>query len=88
MERLLRDRGKNKDKIFLFLDNLRVYHGKLLKAWVEEYGTKISLYYFPSYSPEINPQKYFNNILKLYVDIGLYCVTISLSFKILAISSG
>jgi transposase len=69
MERLLKE--KEKDKIFLFLDNLRVHHGKLVKAWVEEHETEISLYYFPSYSPEINPQEYLNNILKQNIHSGM-----------------
>jgi transposase len=71
MERLLKEKQKKKDKIFLFLDNLRVHHGKLVKAWAEEHKTEISLYYFPSYSPEINPQEYLNNILKQNIHSGI-----------------
>ena len=51
-------------KIFLILDNLRVYHSKLVKAWVLEQQEKIELFYLPSYSPQINPEERLNADLK------------------------
>ena len=56
-------KGK-KRKIFLILDNLRVHHSKLVKAWEEENKSKIELFYLPSYSPEKNPDEYLNCDLK------------------------
>lgn len=47
-------------KVFLILDNLRVYHSKLVKKWVTENADKIELFYLPGYSPELNPDEYFN----------------------------
>jgi len=38
-------------KVFLILDNLRVHHSKLVKAWLEEHEEEISVFYLPSYSP-------------------------------------
>jgi len=71
MERMIKEKQINKDKVFLFLDNLKVHHGKLVRVWVEEHKNEISLFYFPSYSPEINPQEYLNNILKQNIHSGL-----------------
>lgn len=51
-------------KIFLILDNLRVHHSKLVKAWVEEHLEQIELHYLPSYSPELNPVELANASLK------------------------
>ncbi len=51
-------------KIYLILDNLRVHHSKLVKAWEEQHKDRVSLYYLPSYSPEMNPDEYLNCDLK------------------------
>ena len=51
-------------KVFLILDNLKVHHSKIVKAWAEKNNDKIELFYLPSYSPEINPDEYLNNDLK------------------------
>ena len=51
-------------KIYLILDNLKVHHSKIVKAWVEKNTDEIELFYLPSYSPEINPDEYLNNDLK------------------------
>lgn len=61
MKRLVRDAGR---KVFLILDNLRVHHAKLVKAWVERNNDKIEVYYLPAYSPDLNPDEYLNNDLK------------------------
>ena len=51
-------------KIYLILDNLKVHHSKIVKAWAEKNTDEIKLLYLPSYSPEINPDEYLNNDLK------------------------
>ena len=56
-------KGK-KRKIYLILDNLRVHHSKIVKAWVEENKEYIELFFLPSYSPEKNPDEYLNCDLK------------------------
>ena len=58
---LIKDAGK---KVFLILDNLRVHHSKLVKAWVAERVDKIELFYLPSYSPQLNPEERLNADLK------------------------
>lgn len=54
LEALVKDAGR---KVFLILDNLRVYHSKPVKAWVEDHKEKIELFYLPSYSPESDPEE-------------------------------
>lgn len=51
-------------KVHLIVDNLRVHHAKLVKAWVEQRPDKIELHYLPSYSPDLNPDEYLNCDLK------------------------
>jgi transposase len=58
---LIKDAGK---KVFLILDNLRVHHSKLVKAWVAERIDQIELFYLPSYSPQLNPEERLNADLK------------------------
>ena len=54
---LIKDAGK---KAFLILDNLRVHHSKVVKAWVAERLDQIELFYLPSYSPQLNPEERLN----------------------------
>lgn len=61
LQALIKDAGK---KIFLILDNLRVHHSKLVKAWVAEHKDQIELFYLPSYSPQLNPEERLNADLK------------------------
>jgi transposase len=57
LQALIKDADK---KVFLILDNLRVNHSKLVKAWVDEREDKIELFDLPSYSPELNPEERLN----------------------------
>ena len=61
LQALIMDAGK---KVFLILDNLRVHHSKIVKAWVAERKDKIELFYLPSYSPQLNPEERLNADLK------------------------
>lgn len=56
-----------KQKIFLIVDNLRVHHSKLVKAWVAQNERHIELFYLPSYSPQLNPDERLNADLKYAV---------------------
>lgn len=67
MHRLTKDSGR---KVFLILDNLKVHHSKVVKAWLEKNKEKIEVFYLPSYSPELNPDEYLNNSLKGRVHSG------------------
>jgi len=57
-------------KVYLILDNLRVHHAKVFKAWLEEHKDEIEVFYLPSYSPEPNPDEYLNCDLKAGVHSG------------------
>jgi len=67
MKRLIRDA---KRKVFLILDNLRVHHAKVVKAWLAKHKDQIEVFYLPSYSPELNPDEYLNCDLKAGVHSG------------------
>ena len=51
-------------KVFMILDNLRVHHAKVVKAWAEEHKEQIQLFYLPAYSPDLNPDEYLNQDYK------------------------
>jgi len=59
--RLLRSTQR---KIFLVLDNLRVHHANLVRAWVAQHAKRLELHYLPSYCPDLNPDEYLNSDLK------------------------
>ncbi len=61
LNRLTRDAQR---KVFLILDNLRVHHAKLVRAWLDKHATRIEVFYLPSYSPELNPDECLNADLK------------------------
>jgi transposase len=61
LKALIKDAGK---KVFLILDNLRVHHSKIVKAWVTERKDQIELFYLPNYSPQLNPEERLNADLK------------------------
>jgi transposase len=62
MKRLIKSTNR---KVFLILDNLNVHHGKtVLQPWLDANKDKIEVFYLPSYSPELNPDEYFNGTLK------------------------
>jgi len=53
-------------KVVVILDNLRVHHAIILQKWLEKekIQKRIMVHYLPSYSPELNPDEYFNGDLK------------------------
>jgi len=60
-----------KSKVFLILDNHRVHHSKLVKAWLAKHTEQIELFFLPSYSPELNPDEYLNGNLKQKIRSGM-----------------
>lgn len=70
MKRLVKGSGGR--KVFLILDNLKVHHAKVVKAWLSEpeRDKEIEVFYLPSYSPELNPDEYLNCDLKCGVHSG------------------
>lgn len=73
IEALIADSGH---KVSLVVDDLKVHHSKPVKAWVAEHTAQIELVYLPSYSPEANPDKYFNRDLKTNLRQGPVARTI------------
>ncbi|MFT5702556.1 MAG: transposase [Desulforhopalus sp.] len=61
LRRLIKDAGR---KVFVILDNLRVHHAKLVKAWLARHSSEIEVFYLPAYSPDLNPDEYLNCDLK------------------------
>lgn len=61
LKRLIREAQR---KVFLILDNLRVHHATLVRAWLAEHLDQIEVFYLPSYSPELNPDECLNADLK------------------------
>ena len=59
----IKKKAKKEDadrKVFLILDNLRVYHSYKSRDWLEEHTDQIEVFFLPSYSPELNPDEYLN----------------------------
>ena len=61
LSRLIKDA---KRKVFLIVDNLRVYHARKVKAWVAAHSHQIELVYLPAYAPEHNPDEHLDNDLE------------------------
>jgi len=51
-------------KVFVILDNLSAHHGEIFKEWLKHNSDRIEAFHLPSYSPELNPDEYFNGTLK------------------------
>lgn len=64
LEALVTDGQRSKKKVFLLLDNLRVHHGKLVRAWLADRKDKIEVFCLPRYSRELNPDERLNADLK------------------------
>jgi len=47
MNRMIKDVDK---KVFLILDNLKVHHGKIVQAWLNENETRFEVFYLPPYA--------------------------------------
>jgi transposase len=65
MKRLVKDAAGK--KVFLILDNLKVHHAKVVKAWLADHANEIKVFYLPSYSPELNPDEMLKADLKAVV---------------------
>jgi len=67
LRRLVSDASR---KVFLIIDNLKVHHGKIVAAWLEEHKDEIEVFFLPPYAPESNPDEYLNHALKRSVHSG------------------
>ena len=59
-----------KRKVFLILDNLRVHHCKLVKAWQAAHANQIEVFYLPSASQALNPARRLNTDLRNAIGLG------------------
>ena len=59
---LQRDAGH---PIVLIVDNLRIHHARIVRAWLRKRKSLIRVFYLPSYSPELNADELVNADLKI-----------------------
>ena len=59
-----------KRKVLLILDNLRVHHCKLVKAWQAAHANQIEVFYLPSASQALNPARRLNTDLRHAIGLG------------------
>ncbi len=50
--------------VFLIVDNARVHHAKIVKAFEAETEGRLRLFYLPPYSPQLNPDELVWNTVK------------------------
>ena len=48
----------------MIVDNLRIHHAKIVRAWTARHRNEIKIFYLPAYSPELNPDELVNGDLK------------------------
>ncbi len=51
--------------IVLIVDNLRIHHARIVRAWPRRRKLLIRVFYLPSYSPELNADELVNADLKI-----------------------
>ena len=61
---LQRDAGH---PIVLIVDNLRIHHARIVKAWLRKRRNLIRVFYLPAYSPELNPDELVTSDLKIAI---------------------
>ena len=55
---------RQKKKIFIILDNQKVYFSKKVADWLEKHKDKIEAFFLPAYAPELNPDEMLNRNVK------------------------
>jgi len=60
-ERLIKTSSQ---KIYLIVDRHPVHRSRKVKNWLESNRERLSLFYLPPYSPELNPDEMLNNDVK------------------------
>lgn len=68
MGRLVKDTDR---KVLFVVDNLKVYHGKIVAEWLSEHKDEIELFFTSPYSPVINQDGYLNHTLKQNIHSGI-----------------
>ncbi|MDR2422600.1 MAG: transposase [Deltaproteobacteria bacterium] len=55
----------NREMIFLIVDNIKTRHSKLVDQFLKSNSKQIQMFYLPPYCPDLNPDEYLNNVIKL-----------------------
>lgn len=59
--RLLRQAGR---KVLLILDRHPVHRSRVVKRWLAKNAARISVFFLPGYSPDLNPDEFLNQDVK------------------------
>src|SRR5437879_4440977 len=62
LKRLLHHRGER--KLFLIVDQHPVHKAKGVQRWIAAHGQRLTLFYLPGYSPQLNPDELLNQDVK------------------------
>src|SRR5438094_121063 len=62
LKRLLRNRGAR--RLFLIVDQHPVHKAKGVQRWIATRGQRLTLFYLPGYSPQLNPDELLNQDVK------------------------
>lgn len=62
-----RRRGEKPGTIFLILDGHSVHKSRRFKAWLADNAKRITVFFLPGYSPDLNPAEYLNHDTKAAV---------------------
>ena len=55
---------RQKNKIFIILDNHKVHHSNKVSALIKKYKQKIEAFFLPAYTPELNPDEMLDRNVK------------------------
>ena len=55
-------------KIFLVVDRLPMHRAGKVSRWMAKHKERMELFYLPPYSPQMNPDEWFNRDLKCTKD--------------------
>ena len=61
-----------KTHLVLLWDGLPAHQARIVQAFIEQSASWLTIYRFPAYAPELNPQEYFWSGVKR-TDMGNYC---------------
>ena len=64
LEFLLKLVNSTTQKVFLIADNHPAHIEKKVRLWLQKHKERIEMFLLPFYSPELNPEEYFNQDLK------------------------
>lgn len=80
--KILRDikRGFKKRRLVLLWDGLPAHKAKIVRRFIEENASWLTVYRFPAYAPELNPQEYLWSAVKRK-DMGNYCPQTSAALR-------